>query len=279
MEVVSTVCTLFFIVASMQATEALRMERQTFPLLVIPNCSSIQPIIEKLHSDIRDRIIVHTECGAGEWHPVAYLNMSDPSQQCPSAWREYNANNITFCGRNTNSKGSCSSTSFSITSGPYSRVCGRVIGYQFASTDGFQQYANNDIDLDGINITRGAQHTHIWSYVSGGTQNISSQSRSKCPCFTDNGQGSEPPSSIGDNYYCESGNLDERSTPGYLYSDDPLWDGQQCEGTCCTGTNSPPWFRVQLPAPTTDTIEVSICADQSTKDEDTPIALLEIYVQ
>ena len=28
------------------------------------------------------------ECGAGLWHRVAYLNMSDPSQQCPSAWRE-----------------------------------------------------------------------------------------------------------------------------------------------------------------------------------------------
>ena len=41
----------------------------------------------------------------------------------------------------------------------------------------------------------------------------------------------------------------------------------------------PPWFSVQLPAPTTDMIEVSICADESTDNEDTPIELLEIYVQ
>jgi hypothetical protein len=53
----------------------------------------------------------------------------------------------------------------------------------------------------------------------------------------------------------------------------------QCEGTCCNGTNSPPWFTVQLPAPTTDVIEVSICADESIDTEDTPIELLEIYVQ
>ena len=64
-----------------------------------------------------------------------------------------------------------------------------------------------------------------------------------------------------------------------LYSDDPLWDGQQCEGTCCTGTNSPPWFSIQLPAPITDAIEVSICCDQDTADEDVPVELIEIYVQ
>ena len=64
-----------------------------------------------------------------------------------------------------------------------------------------------------------------------------------------------------------------------IFNNDPLWDGQQCEGTCCTGTNSPPWFSVQLPAPTTDTIEVSICADEGTYNEDTPVQLLEIYVQ
>ena len=66
---------------------------------------------------------------------------------------------------------------------------------------------------------------------------------------------------------------------GRLYSSDRLWDGQQCEGSCCEGTQSPPWFSVQLPAPTTDTIEVSICCDQETEDEDTPVELIEIYVQ
>ena len=39
------------------------------------------------------------------------------------------------------------------------------------------------------------------------------------------------------------------------------------------------WFSVQLPAPTTDMIEVSICCDQDTMDEDTPVELIEIYMQ
>ena len=44
-------------------------------------------------------------------------------------------------------------------------------------------------------------------------------------------------------------------------------------------TNSPPWFSVQLPAQTTDAIEVRICCDQSTDDEDVPVELIETYVQ
>ena len=56
-----------------------------------------------------------------------------------------------------------------------------------------------------------------------------------------------------------------------LHSEDPLWDGQQCdnEGTCCTGTNTPPWFHVDLPDSTHDDIEVHICHNQDhTDDED-----------
>ena len=75
-------------------------------------------------------------------------------------------------------------------------------------------------------------------------------------------------------YYCESGQSSN--------TNNPLWDGQHCDGECCAGpgtNSSPPWFSVQLPAPTTDMTEVSICADQRIDDEDIPIGLLEIYVQ
>ena len=99
-----------------------------------------------------------------------------------------------------------------------------------------------------------------------------------CPCSSQQAE-LMPPQFIGENYYCESGNPTDSANDNEFFSNDPLWDGQQCEGTCCTGTNSPPWFSVQLPAPTTDTIEVSICLNQGTADEDTPIELLGIYVQ
>ena len=178
-----------------------------------------------------------------------FMNMTDPSQQCPPAWREYNTSGVRACGRPATSVGSCPATSYFI-GHQYSRVCGRVIGYQFASPDAFSQYPYNGIDLDGINITYGAQHNHIWSYVAGATERSSGCRNGNCPCSTE--PGTVPQSFVGKSYYCESGNPADGITYGKntrLYFDDPLWDGQQCEGTCYNGTNSPPWFSVQLPAP------------------------------
>ena len=34
-------------------------------------------------------IFTCTDCGSGLWYRIAHLNMSNSSQQCPSAWREY----------------------------------------------------------------------------------------------------------------------------------------------------------------------------------------------
>ena len=249
------------------------------------NISQLDAKFESSRSSIsflKQYLNVHTQmaCGPGLWHRLIYLNMSDPSQQCPSAWRKYSESEVRACGRPDNSlHGSCASVQ-NITYQQYSRVCGRIIGYQFASPDAFERNSPNGshINLDGINITYGANRNHIWSYVAGIDQNASSQSMAKCPCSTGSRRATGPPPSIGSNYYCESGNPDSHFMHK-LYSEDPLWDGQQCEGTCCTGTNSPPWFSVQLPAPTTDAIEVSICCDQGTNDEDVPVELVEIYVQ
>ena len=134
-------------------------------------------------------------------------------------------------------------------------------------------------DLDGVIVSHGAQYDYIWSYVGGLTE--TGNRENNCPCSV--GEGTAPPTTIGDNYYCESGNpMDTIDVQSHLYNMDQLWDGQQCdhEGTCCTpsGNKSLPWFSVELPTPTTDIIEVSICCDQSTTDEDTPVELIEIYV-
>ena len=91
--------------------------------------------------------------------------------------------------------------------------------------------------------------------------------------------GYEPPSYVGSNYYCESAHKDYCWVINRFFPDDPLWDGQQCdndEATCCTGTNTPPWFSVDLPDSTSDDIEVRMCHDQDTTDEDTPIQLLDL---
>ena len=69
-----------------------------------------------------------------------------------------------------------------------------------------------------------------------------------------------------------------RNPLGILYTSDPLWDGAGCEseGSCCS---TAPWFTVDLVNPTTDDIEVRICSDYREDEEDTPIHLLELYIQ
>ena len=123
----------------------------------------------------------------------------------------------------------------------------------------------------------GAQQEYIWSYAAGLTESSSQHRVNNCPCSTE--AGSQAPTHIGEKHYCESGNPTSTYEEGQLYSNDPLWDGHQCEGTCCTGTKSPLWFSVQLPAPTTDFIEVSIYCDENTINEDTPVEVIEIYMQ
>ncbi len=239
--------------------------------------TTITQEIHKLDERIKSNLAnLHTQsyCGAGQWHRIAFLNMSDPSQQCPAAWREYNTSGVRACRRPVSPAENCSATTYS-TGRQYTRVCGRAIGYQLGSPDAFERIGRNDIDLDGINITHGPQQDHIWSYIAGVNENESSRRRGKCPCAG----GKQPPLYIGNRYYCESGNPNEKYTQITLYTNNPLWDGQQCEDTCCTGTNSPPWFSIRLLAPTTDLIKVNLCCDQHTLDEDIPIALLEIYIQ
>ena len=235
---------------------------------VVANLSTIKNYL--LHYDQG-----RPNCGAGLWYRVAFLNMSDSSQQCPSAWRLVTTNGVRACGRPVSSGSSCPGTFYSATS-EYQRVCGRVIGYQDSTPDGFHESSINNAYIDGVSITYGQPRNHIWSYAAGYTENSTSSVTSNCPCSPMKGE--KPQSFVGDNYYCESGNSNDGMF-GVLYNDDKLWDGKQCEGTCCTDSKSPPWFSVRLPNPTTESIEVRICGDQETNDEDTPIELLELYVQ
>ena len=66
----------------------------------------------------------------------------------------------------------------------------------------------------------------------------------------------------------------------YSIPDDPLWDGQGCGGTStCCSFNNPPWFCKQLPQPTTDDIELRLCADEPIGNEDTTIEIVDMYVK
>ena len=195
--------------------------------------------------------------GSTGWKRVAYLNMSDPSQQCPSVWQEITTP-FRVCGRRS-SRGSCEGLTYSTGSEQYDQVCGRIIGYERGTPSLFTG-AGRSIDsfyLDGVSVTYGSPRQHIWSF-GGGLDEVNSIWA--CPCVTGSTTGSRIPSFVGRNYFCEAGITRYSSGFAFWPNGDPLWDGQGCGPTssCCT-FNSPPWFNVSLSSPTTDDIEVRIC--------------------
>ena len=214
-----------------------------------------------------------TLCGSGGgWTRLAYLDMSDATQNCPSGFRLYQSGGVRACG-NTNSGGGCVSVQFPSNGISYSQICGRVTGYQWASTDGIDGV--NDINanyLDGISITRGSPRQHVWSFLAQYTQ-----TQSNCPCAS--GNSGSVRSFMGTHWFCESGNPNP-SWSYTLYTADPLWDGQGCggvEGPCCNVPGIPWFHRDYGNTTTTDYIELRVCRDYG--DEDSPVSIFDIYVK
>ena len=81
-------------------------------------------------------------------------------------------------------------------------------------------------------------------------------------------------------FFCESAVTSSDPVPRQLFPDDVLWDGQDCTSTStCCQFNNPPWFTKNLPTETTDDIELRICTSATTSAEDTPLELIELYIQ
>ena len=221
------------------------------------------------------------------WARVAYLNMTDPTHHCPPAWREI-ASPRRSCRRTNetlHTGGGCSSATFQTYGINYSRVCGRVTAYQFGHTGAFGPYVNtadisstiNDPYVDGVVVTHNSPKKHIWTFASSFRENH--HGNIVCPCS--NVANYAPitiPPWVGRDYFCETGVTS--SPAGILYADDPLWDGEDCgsTSTCCE-FNNPPWFCKELDEVSTSDLEVRICANQPTTFEDTPIELIELYIQ
>ena len=233
---------------------------------------------------IRETYDIIQECGSGEWHTVVNLDMTDPSQQCPSAWMEYSSGGVRACERIQNVGGGCEGTIFTMDRS-YSKICGRATGYQVGGSAAFGWTTQQTVDsyyLYGLSLTRGSPRQHIWTFATGITEGDHSRADWHCPCADPtNPSNEEVPSFVGDNYFCESGNPTNTYIANNLYSEDPLWDGEQCEneGVCCSNQNSPPWFRVTLPSPTTDDIEARLCIPPNSAGEEVLLQKLEIYVQ
>ena len=207
---------------------------------------------------------------------VADINMTRPNENCPAGFRKVTDSGKTMCGGQGSS---CISTTFSSHGLQYSRVCGKIIGYQYYTPDAFDPYylQRRSIDgvfVDGIVLTHGSPRNHIWTFASGFSQLAN---RTGCPCNRGSYSYAFPPY-VGTDYFCDSGNHNEQWLQIY-YTNDPLWDGAGCvSGSCCT-FNSPPWFCKNLSTPTTDDIQLRLCLDEALSNEDVLFEIVELYVQ
>ena len=182
-----------------------------------------------------------TLCSSGGgWTKLAYLDMSDATQNCPSGFRLYQSGGVRACGRPVTNSGSCVSVQFPSNGISYSQICGRVTGYQYGSTDAVSESVNNINShyLDGVSITHGSPHQHVWTQYAGVSSEYNDYGNA-CPCAG----GTSPQSFVGNNYFCESGTSNRYNFNG-LFTSDPLWDGQGCSGLeipCCNAAGLP-WF-------------------------------------
>ena len=204
-----------------------------------------------------------TRCGniTAGWTRVAHINMTDPQQTCPSALLTITSPQR-MCA--TLSPAGCYSVHYHTLGLNFTHVCGQAIGYKYSTTDGFND-AYGTIDnpyVDGLSITYGIPRHHLWTYVAAHD--------GLCLCSA-NVRATQPPSFVGQHYYCDdgiNGNWDHR-----------LWDGEDCPtgNTCCDPPDLP-WFHRTLDTTTADDIEVRWCCTQPSYDEDVGVELLELYV-
>ena len=94
---------------------------------------------------------------SSDWRRVAYINMTDPEEECPIGINEITNSDTgqRACGRSVN--GGCSPVTFPVYT-TYSQVCGIARGYQYGTMDAFQVVTGETIDqtyADGLSITCG----------------------------------------------------------------------------------------------------------------------------
>ena len=143
-------------------------------------------------------------CGGPGWRRVAFINMTDPNQDCPRGFNLTDYHSVRSCGRSHPELHSCSSVTFPTDGPQYSQVCGRATAYRWAYNYAFfgyhrQGFRINGAYVDGLSLTHGSPRTHIWTFASGSQK--FHRFDLNCPCETNNTYAS--PSFVGNNYFCE----------------------------------------------------------------------------
>ena len=224
-------------------------------------------------------------CGGTEgWQRVLYLNMTDPTSTCPDGWQLTGYSKRT-CGRISSASRTCDSAIFPICGVEYSKICGRIIAYQWGGPEAFWAYHTrkettiDDAYVAGVSLTHGSPRQHIWTFAAGATEGNPTWDE-VCPC--DASININVPSFVGEDYFCESG-IDESWSyyqHNRLHPDDPLWDGENCRSSSsCCSLHGPPTFVKELTTPTTDDIEARICLTDTSTNDNIAVEIVELYVQ
>ena len=224
------------------------------------------------------------ECGGhkGGWMVVTDLDIN-AGDSCPTEWAGVTVNAVQMCQPPSDTPG-CYGTRFSVNGVKYTKVCGQARGYQKGIPGAFsggRSIANGYVD--GLAITMQGpqdtdQHRHVWTYAAGHDDFGNTPSRN-CPCASF--PGPDPNSFILTHYYCESGRNSGPQLRDMYYTDDPLWDGDDCvsaNNNCCTAVGMP-WFFRQFPVEQQDDLVARLCQDEGFNNEGSPIDILQLYVQ
>ena len=220
---------------------------------------------------------MNLKCGdiEGGWMQVVDVDMNR-DDSCPGTWQKITNPRRLCLG---SSAAGCASAHFCVDGVNYQHICGQAKAFQKGSMDAFVSRSQS-IDrsyVDGISISIGSPRKHVWTYAVGRSDDyLYTSDPLTCPCATH--PGPPPPAFVGNNYYCESGNVGTADISTY-YLSDALWDGHGCtDGNGCCAQIGMPWFYRKLPVPVADDFEIRICKDQDHSNEDVAVENLEIFV-
>ena len=218
----------------------------------------LQEAVRKLNASLM--AVQECDIHDSSWRQIVYIDMtdSDSKAQCPKGLTKVKNDKLLGCF-----KKDCTPLKLNIT-GNYTRVCGRVSGYQQGDTKGFIDLEPSDFSIPyahGVLITSNNFSEHLWSYLA-------ATSEEHCPCaFEENPE----PTAFDSTYHC----VFNSTKSGQRY---PLWD--RCDtayNACCTKSKKKMhgWFHNSINQ-TIDSIEVRWCAP---KDGAIVTDILQIWVQ
>ena len=246
-----------------------------FTIVPLKNRSSINHVYCYMEAD---------KCGVRGVMRVAHIDMRTSSVNCPAPLTQYQLDSgERLCGSSKPARTTCDSVVFPTHHFSYKHVCGRAVGFSYHHPCAFRYYTIgqstiNHAYVSGLSITSGheSERTHIWTYAAGRRETPGVDTCS-CPCAAM--PGARPPPFVRQDFYCESATRYAPPSPPRWYTNNTLWDAEDCyPGSSCCNNALAPWFRRTLQEKAIGDIEVRWCTGSGLSHDRVATELLEIYI-